>query len=383
LARPKGEDRGLFEKPKDSGIWYIRYADAFGKEHREKVGAKSEARKRYMQRKDEVRRHKFDPERVENRKLITLEAAFELYRAEMMGSNRTANRLQEHINKWLEDFEGFGLDDIIPAYLEKWKRKQLLKFKPATINLHLASLRRLYTLAVRDGKARKSPFTAVKLLKPNNNRVRFLSEPEEKALKGNTDSEHWVLVEVAYMTGMRQEEQFMLLRTSVNFETHFITIPRSKHGEARHVPMNATVEAHLRHHLASHTSKWVFPSETGNTPMAANNFVRRYFKPALEKAKILDFHWHDLRHTYASRLVMAGVDLYRVMALLGHKSIVTTMRYAHLAPGYQHDAVAKLEKKPTETREKPELTHENLRERTGTTTGTDTATKRVKSPLSL
>lgn len=349
-AQSVSSDRGLFQRPKDSGIWWIRYVDAVGQEHREKVGPKSEARKRYMQRKDEVRSHKFDPERIEKRKLLTLDAAFDHYESEMRGQNRTAGRFEEHKKIWLADFEGYVLDDILPSHIEKWKRNQLVKRKPSTVNRNLSALRRLYTLATRDGKARRNPFLQVKLLKENNQRIRFLSDAEEPVLKKAMEPEDWLLVEVAFMTGLRQEEQFKMQRAWVNFETRFITVPRSKHGEARHVPMNATVERNLRLQLASHTSKWVFPSETTTTPLAANNFVRRYFKKALDAAepKILDFHWHDLRHTYASRLVMAGVDLYRVKDLLGHKSIVTTMRYAHLAPGYQHDAVAKLERNLSE-----------------------------------
>jgi Phage integrase family len=86
----------------------------------------------------------------------------------------------------------------------------------------------------------------------------------------------------------------------------------------------------------------VFPSETGETPLDAQNFVNRVFLPALRRAKIGDFHWHDLRHTLASRLVMAGVDLRTVQELLGHKTLVMTLRYAHLSPEHQLEAVQRL-----------------------------------------
>src|SRR3972149_10943737 len=67
--------------------------------------------------------------------------------------------------------------------------------------------------------------------------------------------------------------------------------------------------------------------------------VKRSFKTALRKAKIRDFHFHDLRHTFASHLVMAGVDITTVKELLGHKTLTMTLRYSHLAPSHKVKAV--------------------------------------------
>jgi site-specific recombinase XerD len=103
--------------------------------------------------------------------------------------------------------------------------------------------------------------------------------------------------------------------------------------------MNETVRAVLRALPSRLKSAWVFPSETGETPLDAQNFVNRVFTPALRRAKIGNFHWHDLRHTFASRLVMAGVDLRTVQELLGHKTLVMTLRYAHLSPEHRLEAV--------------------------------------------
>ena len=72
--------------------------------------------------------------------------------------------------------------------------------------------------------------------------------------------------------------------------------------------MNDRVIEILRGLLSRLKSEWVFPSETGETPLDANNFINRVFNPALKRAKITDFRWHDLRHTFASRLTTAGVD---------------------------------------------------------------------------
>jgi integrase len=69
---------------------------------------------------------------------------------------------------------------------------------------------------------------------------------------------------------------------------------------------------------------------------------RYWFEPAVKKAKILTFSWHCLRHTFASRLVMAGVDLRTVQELMGHKSIQMTVRYSHLTPKHTLAAVERL-----------------------------------------
>jgi site-specific recombinase XerD len=95
-------------------------------------------------------------------------------------------------------------------------------------------------------------------------------------------------------------------------------------------------------------SEWVFPSATGTTPIDGNNFTKRVFNPAVKKAEIENFQWHDLRHTFASRLVMKGNDLRTVQELMGHKKIEMTLRYSHLSPKHKMDAVQTLIKDKNE-----------------------------------
>jgi len=111
---------------------------------------------------------------------------------------------------------------------------------------------------------------------------------------------------------------------------------------AAQLAMNDTVRTILRALPSRLKSEWVFPSETGETPLDSQNFVNRVFVKALRTAGINSFSWHCLRHTFASRLVMAGVDLRTVQELLGHKTLAMTLRYSHLSPAHQLDAVQRL-----------------------------------------
>jgi integrase len=181
-------------------------------------------------------------------------------------------------------------------------------------------------------------------------RVRFLTTDEETALRAAIGEAEWPMVAVSIHTGLRQAEQFKLCWEHIDFATGIITLPRSKHGEARRVPMNDTVRDIFRSRPSRVKSAYVFPSATGETALDARNYMNRVFNKALKRAGIEDFTWHCLRHTFASRLVMKGVDLRTVQELLGHKTTAMTLRYSHLSPGHQLDAVQRLNAERTDTR---------------------------------
>lgn len=233
--------------------------------------------------------------------------------------------------------------------MERLKAKLTQEMAPATVTLHLALLKHIYTKALEWGKTEKHPAKPVKFFRANNARVRYLTEEEEARINAVLPPEHWSKVIVAIHTGLRRGEQFALKWANVNFQTNVLTIPRSKHGEARHIPMNDQVIEVLRSLPSRMKSEYVFPSKTGKTPLNANNFINRAWNPTLTAAGLEDLHWHDLRHTFASRLVMAGVDLRTVQELMGHKTITMTLRYAHLSPTHQREAVQRLNHKPTAT----------------------------------
>lgn len=334
----KSNDRGLFERPKGSGVWWILYYDGQGQRHREKIGTKSAARAAYQKRKAAILEHRFFPEQVGRRQRVTLQQAIDNYLLSS-ASKRNHGHHQRYAGYWAAFLPKQALDDLKPQDVERYRRERLQSVSESTINREVAFLRAAYNLAIRDGLTERNPVSRVKPFRENNKRVRFLTEEEEAGLEAAMTAEHFTLVEFAIQTGLRQEEQFKLRWETVDLANAVLTVPRSKHGEKRHVPLNDIALELLRGLPSRLRSEWVFPSKTGLTPLNAQNFYHRAFVPALERAGIQDFVWHDLRHTFASRLVMEGVDLRTVQELLGHKSIQMTERYAHLAPSHLKSAV--------------------------------------------
>ncbi len=151
------------------------------------------------------------------------------------------------------------------------------------------------------------------------------------------------LLVFAIHTGMRMGEIVSLTWAGVDLTRRSVTVFRSKNGERRTIPANQTVLGLLgeKQAIRHAVTDLVFHSRTG-TPLDGSN-IRRCLTSALKTAKIHDLHFHDLRHTFATRMVQGRVDLYKVQRLLGHKSPVMTERYAHHYPESLRDGVAVLD----------------------------------------
>ena len=261
--------------------------------------------------------------------------------------------------------------------VERIKAKRLkAKRKPATVNRDLDRIRGVLSRAVEWGFLPDHPLKTVKRAKGvDNSRVRYLSADEETRLRealaareaerrasrerhnlwhaerGSTGHPQWPengftdhlmpMVLVAINTGLRRGELFGLTWTDVNILGALVTVTagNSKSRKARHVPLNAeALDALTRWKGQAGGSDLVFPGMGGGRLTNVN----KSWEGLVTDANLVEFRFHDLRHHFASKLVMAGVDLNTVRELLGHADIKMTLRYAHLAPGKLADAVAKL-----------------------------------------
>jgi site-specific recombinase XerD len=338
--------RGVFEKVPDSGIWWICYWDASGRKRREKAGTWAVARDLYIKRKNEALQGKKLPETLRQATVTFAEIARSALAHAKIHKAATSYRCDSgRMEVLLAWFREYPADSITAQDIERQFEKQ--DWLPTTFNRYRALLSFTYRLAIRDGKVKQNPARLVPHRVEDNARIRFLSEKEETALRKAIEArcpERLPEFVLALNTGLRLSEQYGLLWENVSLPLRILTILRTKNGSMRYVPLNqAAIQALESLRKLHKDSAFV---------CGGAREARRWFEPVLADASVTNFSWHCLRHTFASRLVMAGVDLRTVQELLGHKVIAMTVRYAHLAPKHTLAAVERLDvrtESPTDT----------------------------------
>jgi len=183
----------------------------------------------------------------------------------------------------------------------------------------------------------------VKPLKGENKRLRYLSREEIEILLSHCDRHLYPIVLTALHTGMRKGEILSLKWSQVDLKNGIIMLDKTKNYERREIAMTDTLRALFKqlHSQRRLDSDYVFLNpDTGRRYTE----IKRSFNTACKKAGIKDFHFHDLRHTFASHLVMSGASLKTVQELLGHKSLTMTLRYSHLSQEHKKEALKVFER---------------------------------------
>ena len=230
------------------------------------------------------------------------------------------------------------LEGVQTDYIQK-------DFKPAYINKIITILKHMFTKALDweliDEEILKK-VRKVKLLKGEIKRLRYLSDEEADRLISNCEPYLKPVIVMALNTGMRKSEILHLTWDRVDLLNRVILLDITKNGERREVPVNDNLYEVLSSIIRRLDVPYVFFNPKTLKPY--DNF-KRSFATALRKSHILDVRFHDLRHTFASQLIMKGVDLVTVKELLGHKDIKMTLRYSHLSHAHIKNAVGILNKK--------------------------------------
>ncbi|MFC0170233.1 tyrosine-type recombinase/integrase [Pseudoduganella danionis] len=298
---------------------------------------------------------------------------------------KTADSTIERLKKCFVKFKDTPLSDLDAKTINSWRAARTKAgIAPSTINRDIGALRPVFSRAVDWGLLPTNPLAPVKPLKNTADPlVRYLTDDEETRLRAalisreerdrvaRTKTNAWRIkrkieplpelphshfvdylhpaVLLSINTGIRQGELTSLTWDRVKLDgdaSIFISGNAAKSGKGRHIPLNAEAKAALTQWKSQQRdTALVFPGREGN-PITE---VKTAWRNLLADAEIVNFRWHDMRHHFASRLVMASVDLNTVRELLGHGDLKMTLRYAHLAPEHKAAAVGKLVRPMTPT----------------------------------
>ena len=273
------------------------------------------------------------------------------------------------------------LDTVSVKHVEGWRAKERKRgLRISTINRKVTALRAALNWAYKRGIIEAYPLARLEMLRDeSDHRVRYLSGEERERLfealdarerrlrEERTRYNQWLrargktplpsldkmpfadhlkpMILVSLNTGIRQGSLFALRWSDINMREAILTVraASSKSGKTVRVPLNRTAREALsawQKQTRGDGDGLVFPSPKGGGMM---DNCKSAWEHLLKDAGIEGFRWHDMRHDFASRLVMAGVDLNTVRELLGHADLKMTLRYAHLAPEAKARAVEALD----------------------------------------
>jgi len=244
----------------------------------------------------------------------------------------------------LRFFSGKSLNQITSWAVEGYKSKRQKEIthyrKPpskATINRELACLKHMFTKATDWGVVTSNPVKKVKLFPEKPGKLRILSNEEFSKLYSASYETLKPILMMAVNTGMRRGEILELKWDDVNMKQGFINVRDSKNSESRDIPINDVLMETLE--SVKNTTNAIYVLERNGDPIKS---FKKGFYSALRRSGIKKCRFHDLRHTFATRLIMAGVDIVTVQELLGHKDIRMTKRYSHPTPEHKKQAVETL-----------------------------------------
>lgn len=298
------------------------------------------------------------------------------YKPWALANLKSGQQTIDSVSRTFPQYLQSPMSEIRIPQLEKWRTEKLnAGLKPSSINRVVNALRGILTKAVEWQAINEHPLAKLKALKiDEGKKARYLSQEEESRLlkaleerdqelkaarsRGNAFrlqrgykpipelSEYSYgdrmtpLILLSLKTGMRRGELFDLEWEAVDLHNKVITVKGeiAKSSKTRHIPLSpiALKAIEAWREQAPNAIGRVFPSDSGGR---LDN-VKSSWSTILKKAEISSFRWHDMRHDFASKLVMKGVPLNTVRELCGHADLNTTLRYAHLAPDHKSDAIA-------------------------------------------
>lgn len=362
-------------------VWCIRYKGLDGRSHRERTQATTREEARAI-----LRRRLSEIARAQSLGITSVSAltptSFRSYSKEFLTNSKATNspntysRYSGCVDRLLPFFGGMALASITPGDVEKYvaERRATQRHRPgckgsdcvcpspapATVNQERAALSKAMNMALRRGLIDRNPVTAVRPLKTDNARERYLEAAEEEKLLAAAPDWLRPMIVVALQTGMRLGEILAIQRADVDKSRRMLRVPKTKSGKPRHVPLNDVayavldgIPAFVGEHGASPA---VFVNPETEKPYASKSlchaFRRAVLAAGLPTTGPDKVTFHVLRHTVVSRLVSAGVPDRKIMKLVGHATQGMVSRYAHLSPDGLWDAADVLSRTPVSRRKR-------------------------------
>jgi len=382
MARKAQQVAGVYEKNEDSGVWYVRYR-LHGHLVRKKIGSRQQAIN-YLSKVRHIRASGDGvvPATATQPARTTAEAKADI-QGVMFGElcDGLLKQIQKNPTEYKDQRNppqriglikaAFGhrhAASIEPYEIAEWLDGLVAEsgydLAPATKNRYKAMFSAIFTYGkAGKHKLKANPARDVKQKRVNNGVIRYLTPAEEKKLRGvlqrdvddcgpqNQQLKKHLLhriyeLDVALGTGMRKSEQYGLTWKDVDFVKKEITVRDTKNGTDRTVIMiDDVVEAMKAIRNMPLTRKRRSddkPNESPTDSVFSIGDNKKWWVSALRKAKIEDFRWHDLRHTFCSRLAQNGASLKVIQEAAGHKTIQMAARYAHMDQTTMRKAMAVL-----------------------------------------
>jgi len=340
MARKGGLDRGITQRKNREGWWVRLYAN--GRQQWFKCDTKSQAKALYGRLKAEHREGKY----FEKAKPVPFRDLATDYMTAVDARRRRKGDDRSRIKRWITAFGDQDAVTITPRQIERvLSDLQTEGREPATLVRYLTTLKAAFNRGKRLGLLKDNPTSAVQTPKVNNTLTRYLTTDQETALLDAMPERFRPVVLTAINTGLRQGELLRLTWADVDWNIGILTVQETKAGDRRRVPMNSTVQGILTDLKAK-----THPGPTDRIFPHDDRYLRRAFDRAVKVSGLTPFRFHDLRHTFASRLAMQGANDRTIMALGGWKSPRMLDRYAHLSPAHLWQAVESLTQVGTVTK---------------------------------
>lgn len=316
--------------------WYIDYTN-MGKRIRKSVGNRRKIAERILIECEREKYYKNSGISIQSK--INTKELFQQFRQhkQRQVSEPTMRNINFRLKFWEQQHNSDTFSLLQPQELNEIINN--MEVCPAVINQYIATLNQLYRYAISLNIIKENPLKSISRFKEKRRKApRFFTKEEVQTIMNLCSPFYKDLFTFMLYTGMSRDDIRNLKKNNIDFNNGIIKFQRRKTGALQSIPIHPEVRKFLPNRL--YISEYIFCKKNGS--QYSPNSWWDYFKRLLRKAGIHNASLHTFRHTFASWLVMEGVDLIVVSRLLGHKDIKTTQIYAHLAPDYVKKAINKL-----------------------------------------